>query len=87
MSKPKDQPVQNTKRTLDAAGFDAINELLHKPTKLFWLNFRTGFTRGFSGVLGAAVAIVIIGFVVALFGGLPYIGDFLQALGKAAQAK
>ncbi len=87
MVNPKNNPTENTKRTLDAAGFDAINELLHKPAKLFWLNFRTGFTRGFAGVLGAAVAIVIIGFLVTQFGGLPYIGDLFQKIGEAAQVK
>lgn len=87
MIRKKATPAQNAKTLLDASGFDAINELLHKPAKLFWLNFRTGFTRGFAGIIGAAAAIVIIGFVVAMLGGLPYIGDFLTALGNAAQGK
>ena len=77
----------NTKKIVDAAGLDAINELLQKPGKLFWLNFRTGFTRGFAGILGAALAIVIIGVAVTYFGGLPIVGNFLQKVGDAAQVK
>ena len=81
------KPAENSKKVLDAAGFDAINELLHKPAKMFWLNFRTGFTRGFAGVLGAAVAIVVIGFLVVHLGGAPLIGEFIQKVGAAAQVK
>lgn len=68
-------------------GLEQIDELLGNKKKLWWLNFQTGLTRGFAGVLGAAAAIVIIGFVVSLFGGLPYIGNFLQKIGEAIQAK
>lgn len=68
-------------------GLDEINEFLKNKKKLWWLNFQTGFVRGFSSVLGAAIAIVLIGFVVSLFGGLPYIGNFIQKIGEAIQAK
>ncbi len=77
--------ADNTKKVLDSTGLDAINELLNSPAKLFWLNFRTGFTRGLAGVFGAAVAIVIIGILVTQFGGAPLIGEFLQKIGAAAQ--
>ncbi len=87
MASRKDNPVENTKQTLDVVGLDAINELLHKPKKLFWLNFQTGFVRGLAGVIGAAVAIIIIGLLVTYLGGLPYIGTLLQKIGEAAQVK
>ena len=77
--------ADNTKKVLDSTGLDAINELLNSPAKLFWLNFRTGFTRGLAGAFGAAVAIVIIGFLVTQFGGAPLIGEFLQKIGAAAK--
>ena len=87
MATPKDHSAQNTKRIIDIASLDAINELLHSPKKLFWLNFNTGFIRGLASVLGAAVAILIIGLLVTYFGGLPYVGDFFQKIGEAAQVK
>lgn len=77
----------SAKDLANALGLDEINELLKNKKKLWWLNFQTGFMRGFAGILGAAIAIVLIGFVVSLFGGLPYIGNFIQKIGEAIQAK
>ncbi|HMS92353.1 MAG TPA: DUF5665 domain-containing protein [Candidatus Saccharibacteria bacterium] len=71
------------KDVVGATGLDSINEIANNKRKLFWLNMTTGFTRGFFGVLGAAFAVVLVGFLVAQLGWLPYIGDFLQNLGSA----
>ncbi len=67
----------------NALALDAIAELLHSPRRLFWLNLKTGFIRGFGGVLGAAVAVVLIGILVAIFGGLPYIGGVVKSIEQA----
>lgn len=67
----------------NATGLDSIAELINNKRKLFWLNTTTGFTRGFFGVLGAAFAVVLIGFLVAQLGWLPIIGEFIQNLGSA----
>ena len=82
MTKPKSS-AQKHKEVAASVGFDAINDVLHNRKKLFWLNFQTGFVRGLAGVFGAAIAVVLIGFLVAQLGWLPYIGDFLQKLGAA----
>ncbi len=79
--------TKSQKQSQDLLGLDVVNELLSKPGKLWWLNFKTGLIRGFAGVLGAALAIVIIGFIVAQFGGLPIIGEFFKKIGEATQAK
>lgn len=65
---------------------DGILELLNNPKKLMWLNFKTGFVRGFAGVIGAAIAIVLIGFLVAKLGGLPLIGDWLKQIEQATKS-
>jgi hypothetical protein len=78
---------QDTVKVTDSIALDNINELLGNHKKLWWLNFKTGLIRGFSGVLGAALAIVIIGFLVAQLGGLPWIGEFFKKIGEATQAK
>jgi hypothetical protein len=71
----------------DAIGLDQINELLANQRKLTWMNIKVGMLRGFGGVIGAALAILIIGFLVAELGGLPIIGEFLQKIGSAANVQ
>ncbi len=81
------QSSKDNQEIVASLGLEQINELLGNKKKLWWLNFQTGFIRGFAGVLGAAVVIVLIGFLVTVFGGLPYIGHILQQIGAATQAK
>ena len=82
MPKPANK---DTAKVADSLGLDNINELLGDSKKLWWLNFKTGLIRGFGGVLGAALAIVIIGFLVAQLGGLPLIGEFFKKIGEATK--
>lgn len=84
--KKANKPAQAEDAT-NLTGLDTLNELLHNKRKLFWLNIQTGFVRGVAGVVGAAIAIVLIGFLVTKLGGLPYIGDFLQSLESATNQK
>lgn len=81
-TRPKEltNTAEDIKKSLS---FDAVVELIQSPWKLFWLNFKTGFVRGFAGVLGAAVAVVLIGFLVTIFGGLPYIGTLIKSIEHA----
>lgn len=69
----------------DLVSLDGILETLKNKRKLLWLNFKSGFVRGFAGVIGAALAIVLIGFVVAKLGGLPVIGEFIKQIGDAVK--
>jgi len=87
MPNKKTTTPKKTINMLDSTGLDAISELINSPIRLFWLNFKTGFTRGMAGIFGAAVAILLIGFLVSQFGGAPLIGDFIQKIGAAAQIK
>ncbi len=81
------QSSKDNQEIVASLGLEQINELLGNKKKLWWLNFQTGFIRGFAGVLGAAVVIVLIGFLVTVLGGLPYIGHFLQKIAEAMQAQ
>jgi len=65
---------------------DGIMEILANPKKLFWLNFKAGFVRGFAGILGAALAIILIGFLVSKLGGVPVIGEFIKQIGSAVKS-
>ena len=58
-------------------------ELLENRRKFAWLNFRAGIYRGVGGVVGAALAIVLISYLVVLFGGLPYIGNFFHDISNS----
>jgi hypothetical protein len=69
----------------DLVSLDGILEILKNKKKLFWLNFKAGFVRGFAGVIGAAIAIVLIGSIVAKLGGIPIIGEFLKQIGDAVK--
>lgn len=69
----------------DLVSLDGILEILKNKKKLFWLNFKAGFVRGFAGVIGAALAIVLISFIVAKLGGIPVIGEFLKQIGDAVK--
>ena len=66
---------------------DSVLELTQNPHKLAWINFKAGFLRGLGGILGAAVAVVLIGFLVAYLGGIPWIGSIIQKIGEAARIK
>lgn len=70
----------------DVLSLDAVLELLQDRRKLFWLNFKAGFVRGFAGALGAIIALVIIGYLVSNLGGVPIVGDFIKDIGEAAKS-
>lgn len=55
--------------------------------RAFWSHFAVGFVRGFGSVFGIAVAIIFIGFLAAILGGLPVIGNIIRAIGDAARFK
>ena len=58
--------------------FDSMIELVQTKRKFFFLNFMAGFWRGVGGVVGAAIIIVLLGYVVSIAGGLPLFGNFLR---------
>jgi hypothetical protein len=80
--KNKAQDVEATRSDADKiAGllaFDAMIELVQTKRKFFWLNLSAGLLRGVGAVLGAALAIVLLGYIVSLLGGLPLLGSFLR---------
>lgn len=82
---PEEKHQTKVKPKMDLS-FDAVLELIHKPGRIFWINFKAGFIRGFAGILGAAVAILLFGFLVAKLGGIPLIGDFLKQISEAIKS-
>ena len=81
----KDSQYKNISEQ-DLVSLDGILEVLKNKKKLFWLNFKAGFVRGFAGILGAALAILLVGFMATYLGGIPMIGDFIKQVGNAVKS-
>jgi hypothetical protein len=77
-----DQAAKNSARV----SMDEFVDLLNSPSRIAYLNFRAGFWRGAGITLGAAVVVVVIGFLVYILGGLPYIGDLLHQIDSAVKS-
>lgn len=58
--------------------FDAMLDLVNNKRKFFILNFMAGLWRGVGSIVGVALVIVIIGYIVSLLGGIPWIGSFIR---------
>ena len=50
---------------------------------VLWASFVRGVMFGMGTVFGATLIVLVVGFVVAQFGGIPVIGQFLQSFGQA----
>lgn len=79
-------------KTLDAAeraaglvGADEFVNLLNDRWRFAWLNMKAGIMRGIGLTIGVALAIVILGYLVTVLGGIPIIGDFISAVNESAQ--
>jgi hypothetical protein len=82
---PKDPKYSNITEQ-DLISLDGILETLKNKKKLFWLNFKAGFVRGFAGILGAALAVILIGVLATYLGGIPMIGDFIKQISDAVKS-
>ncbi|MCC7543845.1 hypothetical protein IT415_04090 [bacterium] len=55
-------------------------ELINNRWRFAWINLRAGFYRGVGTTLGIALVVVLIGYLVIILGGVPYIGDFIKSI-------
>ena len=81
VNKQKAKPVVNLAELNKLAGLFSASEfveLLENKRKFAWLNFKAGVYRGIGGVVGVALTIVVIGYLVYLLGGIPIIGNFIR---------
>lgn len=54
---------------------------LHSPWRIFWANFLAGTARGLGFLIGAALIITIVGFLITkILGNIPLVGEFFQAM-------
>lgn len=60
----------------------AIDSAYHNPGQLMWRNFLGGLFSGLGATIGVAIVVLILGFMIRQFGGLPIIGQWLNELGR-----
>lgn len=60
-----------------------IDRVYGKPGSLISRGILIGFFSGAASIIGAAVVILLLGFLVSKLGGLPLIGEFLQNINQA----
>lgn len=54
---------------------------LHSPWRIFWANFLAGTARGLGFLIGAALIITVVGFLITkILGNIPLVGEFFQAM-------
>ncbi|MBP9826909.1 hypothetical protein KBC99_00320 [Candidatus Saccharibacteria bacterium] len=86
MAKPKPKPqftaaqIDNATRVAGIFSASELVSIVNSRKRFAWINFRAGLYHGMGATVGVALAIVLIGFLVYMLGGLPYIGTFLRDL-------
>ncbi|MEX0594815.1 MAG: DUF5665 domain-containing protein [Patescibacteria group bacterium] len=61
----------------------AIEKIYGSPKELIKRGFLIGLASGVGGVIGAALIIILLGYLVSKLGGTPLIGDFLQEINRS----
>ena len=80
----REQALDASERAAGLVGSEEFVNLLNDRWRFAWLNFRAGVYRGIGLTLGVALIIVLLGWAVTVFGGLPYIGDFFRTIQETA---
>lgn len=58
---------------------ELFNDFNRSKSQVFWMNFQRGILFGVGSVIGGALAIALLGFILSLFVDLPGgVGDFVQ---------
>ena len=80
----KAQELDAAERAANLVGAEEFVNLLNDRWRFAWLNFRAGIYRGIGLTLGVALVVVLLGWLVAALGGIPYIGDFVREVQQSA---
>ena len=86
MAKPSHKPeftraqIDNATRVAGVFSASELVKIINSRRRFAWINFQAGLYHGVGATVGVALAIILIGFLVYLLGGLPFIGTFLRDL-------
>jgi Zn-dependent membrane protease YugP len=83
----KAQELDAAERAAGLVGAEEFVNLLNDRWRFAWLNFRAGIYRGIGLTIGVALIIVLLGWLVTVLGGIPYIGDFVREVQQSATAQ
>lgn len=77
-TKPQIASREEVIEAISAAGLDEFVEYIRSPWKMLWPNFVAGIARGVGALVGAALVIALIGWVLSKMITLPVIGATLE---------
>ncbi len=83
----KVQELDAAERAANLVGAEEFVNLLNDKWRFAWLNFRAGIYRGIGLTLGVALILVLLGWLVTVLGGIPYIGDFIRSVQESASTQ
>ena len=65
----------------------AIQKTYGTTNALVWRSFLSGLMSGLGATIGVSIIVVLIGYLIRHFGGLPVVGNWLNDLGRILPTK
>ena len=83
-TKTKATPEEYEKlgRAIEGALIDDYINWLGNTRRQLWQGFLRGIVAGFGTVIGATLVVALVVWILHLFGGVPVVGDYLNATGN-----
>lgn len=82
-NKKKQKKKEIQKSFVDILGSDDFDEYINfikSPARTFFFNFLRGTGFGLGTILGTAVILSLILYIVGLLGGMPVVGDYVKSI-------
>ncbi|MBP9779322.1 hypothetical protein KBD33_01725 [Candidatus Gracilibacteria bacterium] len=70
---------------IESTGLNEFMEYIRSPWRMLWPNFIAGIARGFGALIGVAIVITLIGWVLSTMISLPLIGKWIEPYVHTAQ--
>lgn len=78
LTQEQQKNLENLKDAISAAWLDEFMEYIQSPWKMLWPNFVAGVARGVGALIGAAIVLALIGWILAQIISLPLIGEKIE---------
>lgn len=80
-----DKEREQVIKALESTGLDEFMEYIRSPWRMLWPNFVAGIARGIGALVGAALVIALIGWLLTRLISLPLIGQSLEPYVREVQ--
>lgn len=87
MTEMQKKDLERLVESIESAGLDEFMEYIRSPWRMLWPNFVAGVARGIGALIGAALVIAIIGWILTQMISLPLIGKELEPYVSKVQAE